>query len=52
MGWPTPTYQFHRLLTGADGKRLAKREGAPTLRSMREAGVSASDLRTRLGFGP
>jgi glutamyl-Q tRNA(Asp) synthetase len=36
---PTPRYHHHALLTGPDGKRLAKRHGAPTLAVLRESGV-------------
>ncbi len=47
---PTPIYHHHPLLIGADGQRLAKREGAPTICSMRAAGVDrerlVEDLRT------
>lgn len=47
---PTPTYHHHALLIGADGQRLAKRQGAPTICSMRDAGVDperlVEDLRT------
>jgi len=35
---PTPAYHHHSLLTGADGERLAKRTGAPSLAAMRERG--------------
>ncbi len=45
MGWPTPTYAHHRLLTDASGQRLAKRDRAMTLRSLREAGVSPEEGR-------
>ena len=38
MGWPAPRYAHHALLTDADGRRLAKRDGAATLRALREAG--------------
>jgi len=38
LGLPTPRYRHHPLLVGEDGKRLAKRDGAPTLAAMREAG--------------
>jgi glutamyl-Q tRNA(Asp) synthetase len=41
MEWPTPAYAHHRLLTDARGNRLAKRDNAPTLRSLRADGVSA-----------
>jgi glutamyl-Q tRNA(Asp) synthetase len=41
---PTPVYAHHRLLTDAAGKRLAKRDFAATLRSMREAGQDPAAL--------
>jgi glutamyl-Q tRNA(Asp) synthetase len=44
LGLPTPTYAHHPLVTDATGRRLAKREGAATLRGMRRAGVSAATL--------
>ena len=50
LGLPTPTYGHHRLLLGPDGKRYAKRDGAVTLRALREAGVTAHALRADLGF--
>ncbi|WP_093665365.1 tRNA glutamyl-Q(34) synthetase GluQRS [Sphingomonas gellani] len=59
LGLPTPHYHHHPLLTGADGQRLAKRNGAPTLEAMRLGGgdgrALAADLRAgRLpaGFAP
>ncbi|MEX2244115.1 MAG: tRNA glutamyl-Q(34) synthetase GluQRS [Fimbriimonadaceae bacterium] len=45
LGLPTPGYSHHRLLTGEDGKKLSKRDGAATLRAMRESGVSAAEVR-------
>ena len=50
FGWPAPTYRHHRLLTGADGKRYAKRDRAETLRDLRARGVTAKELRRELGF--
>ena len=47
---PTPIYRHHRLLTGSDGKRFAKRDRAETLRSLRERGVTPAQLRAELGF--
>jgi glutamyl-Q tRNA(Asp) synthetase len=41
MGWPVPVYAHHRLLVDAAGRRLAKRDTATTIRSLRAAGVSA-----------
>ena len=51
MGWPTPVYAHHRLLTDASGRRLAKRDHAQTLRDLREEGVTPAEIRARLGFG-
>jgi glutamyl-Q tRNA(Asp) synthetase len=51
FGWPAPTYRHHRLLTGPDGKRYAKRDRAETLRELRARGVTAQALRRELGFG-
>ena len=50
MGWPTPVYRHHRLLTGPDGRRFAKRDGAVTLAQLRADGVDAATLRAELGF--
>ena len=47
---PTPTYRHHPLLLGPDGKRYAKRDGSVTLAALREAGVTAAELRAELGF--
>ncbi|WP_404373028.1 tRNA glutamyl-Q(34) synthetase GluQRS [Sphingomonas sp. MMS24-J45] len=55
---PTPIYRHHALLTGADGERLAKRHGAPTLESVRlrgDDGRALADLLRNgalpIGFG-
>jgi len=45
---PSPVYQHHRLLRDAQGRRLAKRTGAPSLRSLRDAGVAPQRLRRYL----
>ena len=50
LGWPAPRYAHHPLLLGADGKRLSKRGGAPSLRAMRESGIPAAEVRARAGF--
>ena len=50
MGWPTPIYRHHRLLTGADGRRFAKRDGSVTLAQIRAGGLDAATLRAELGF--
>jgi len=51
LGLPTPVYRHHPLLLGPDGKRLAKRDKAETLRELRAAGVSADALKARLAKG-
>ena len=45
LGLPAPVYRHHRLLTGTDGKRLSKRDGALSIRALREAGHSAEAVR-------
>jgi glutamyl-Q tRNA(Asp) synthetase len=45
LGWPAPRYRHHPLLLGADGKRLSKRDNAPTLAALRQAGHSAGAVR-------
>ncbi len=50
MGRPAPTYRHHRLLTGPDGRRYAKRDRSQTLAELRAAGVTAETLRAELGF--
>ncbi len=50
LGWPEPRYAHHRLLTDAAGRRLAKREGAPSLRALREGGRSPAEVRALAGF--
>ncbi len=45
LGWPTPRYRHHGLLTDAAGRRLAKRDRAATLRDLRAAGHSPADVR-------
>lgn len=51
LGLPTPRYHHHPLLTGADGKRLAKRDGAPTLAAMRAAGADGIAVAAMLRAG-
>ena len=45
---PTPSYAHHGLILGADGKKYSKRDKAPTLRSLRESGKTADDVRRML----
>jgi len=48
---PTPVYRHHRLLTGPDGKRYAKRDRAETLRELRVRGVTPAELKAEMGLG-
>ena len=46
----TPAYRHHRLLTNDKGERLAKRDGAMTLESLRAAGHTSAQVRAMAGF--
>jgi glutamyl-Q tRNA(Asp) synthetase len=48
LGLPTPLYAHHGLICGANGKRLAKRDGAATLRQLRAQGITAADIRAQI----
>lgn len=48
LGLPVPLYCHHALLKDASGKRLAKRDGARSISSLREAGFCPEDLRASL----
>lgn len=49
LGLPVPRYRHHALVCGPDGRRLAKRDAAASLASLRDAGADglalAADLR-------
>ena len=51
LGLPEPTYLHHKLVAHVDGRRLAKRELAPTLAAMRDAGVDGPALAAQLRAG-
>lgn len=48
---PEPTYLHHPLVLHDDGRRLAKRDLAPTLAAMRQAGADGSSLAEHLRAG-
>lgn len=50
LGWLAPVYRHHRLLTGPDGRRYAKRDRSVTLAELRAGGLTAEALRAELGF--
>ncbi len=50
LALPAPAYRHHPLITDAAGRRFAKRDGAATLRALRAAGVTADEVRARVGL--
>jgi glutamyl-Q tRNA(Asp) synthetase len=50
LGLPVPRYRHHRLITDETGKRLAKRDQATALKTLRERGVRPAEIRRQLGF--
>lgn len=50
LGLPVPQYHHHGLLLAPDGRRLAKRDKAETLRDMRARGMSPAEARALAGF--
>lgn len=51
LGLDSPRYHHHALLTDAAGKRLAKRDGAPTIESLRDGGADPVALAAALRAG-
>jgi glutamyl-Q tRNA(Asp) synthetase len=51
LGLAAPIYNFHKLLTGPDGRKLAKSKGSPSLRDLRAEGATPATIRRELGFG-
>ena len=51
LGLSESTYLHHKLVAHVDGRRLAKRELAPTLAAMRDAGVDGPALAAQLRAG-
>ncbi len=48
LGLPVPRYYHHSLLRDNTGKRLAKRDGARSLASLRAAGFTPADIQKSL----
>ncbi|SKA35682.1 glutamyl-Q tRNA(Asp) synthetase [Enhydrobacter aerosaccus] len=44
LGYETPLYAHHRLLTDATGRRFAKRDRDMTIRALRESGLSPQQV--------
>jgi glutamyl-Q tRNA(Asp) synthetase len=51
LGLPEPLYHHHRLLTDAEGRKLAKSAGDTGLACLRAAGTRASEARRLVGLG-
>jgi glutamyl-Q tRNA(Asp) synthetase len=51
LGLPEPTYLHHAIVAHADGRRLAKRDLAPTLAAIRDSGVEGPALASQLLAG-
>ena len=52
LALPVPDWRHHPLLLDGSGQRLAKRDGAPSLKSLREKGVSPDEVRRLSSFPP
>lgn len=48
---PVPAYLHHRLVAGADGRRLAKRDNAASVAQLRDAGLAPDALLADLRAG-
>ena len=51
LGLPAPRYRHHALIRNAEGRRLAKRDHAQTLATLRGKGVTPKEIRQHLGLG-
>jgi glutamyl-Q tRNA(Asp) synthetase len=47
---PAPVYHHHRLVTDADGRKLAKSARDTSLRSLRKEGATPADIRRMVGL--
>lgn len=50
LGYPQPLYHHHALMLDDQGQRFAKRHQSVTLKSLRDSGVTAAEIRQKLGF--
>lgn len=50
LGYPTPVYHHHPLIRDAAGQRLATRDHARTLATLREEGLSRDDVLKLIGM--
>jgi len=50
MGWPRLIYEHHPLILDEEGNKLSKRQKSISLASLRADGMTADQVRARLGF--
>lgn len=50
LGYPTPSYFHHRLITDGDGKRLAKIDKSKAIAKYRTEGVTPDEIKQMIGF--
>jgi glutamyl-Q tRNA(Asp) synthetase len=50
LGLPQPRYHHHRLILDDDGRKLSKSTSATGLRELRGRGVTAAEIRRRVGL--
>ncbi|HEX5281429.1 MAG TPA: tRNA glutamyl-Q(34) synthetase GluQRS [Micropepsaceae bacterium] len=50
LSLPAPQYLHHRLILNQEGKKFSKRDGAVTLRALRNSGVSPEEIRRMIGM--
>lgn len=51
LGLPEPAYRHHRLVLGADGRKLSKSEAATGLAALRAAGATPEEIRRYVANG-
>ncbi|QCI64828.1 tRNA glutamyl-Q(34) synthetase GluQRS [Phreatobacter stygius] len=52
LGLAEPLYRHHRLILGADGRKLSKSEAATGLAALRAGGASPADIGRLVGIDP
>jgi glutamyl-Q tRNA(Asp) synthetase len=48
LALPEPAYAHHRLVLDDNGRKFSKRDGAVTLKALRESGATPADIRARI----